>query len=454
MKKNLLITLLLFSISYSWGQTKPKKEEFKATEPIPVSTAQYNIDKKNMKVIKSEVVDYDFVVTYIDPDNNIKSYSIPLTYENLKVPQVVDNKTFDIEKSTAKILSDEVEDNYYVIKYLDNKGVLKKHQIPLTNDSPFLFANPLIVDKNEYSIDKSNLDFKLVNEEVEDNDLAITYFDSLGILKKYKTPLTNSMNHLPIIPLTVNEEDYDSDKMNPKFKIIKDEIEDYYHVVTYFDKNNILKKYQTPITSTSPYKIITPIYVDSITYAKNGGARKFKRVSAEIKDYSQVITYFSNDTLKIYQAPISTTGLISSYKHGFAGFSLLTVPFKIRPRANGNSSSSKADINNIGLFSGYSWSWERWHYNDETTTFKIAVGGYLAPSVEELTPENSSVTKNTNQCYVTTALAITLNWNKLNFAIIPLAADSGLSPTSRKWIYDGNFWWGFGLGIDTSLFQF
>jgi hypothetical protein len=446
--KLLIIPMLLIMCGTVYSQTIP-------TVASPVTSVTYNTDVKiGIKVLKEEVVDYDYVITYIDSNDRIKSYSKQITYRDPKMAQIVNKTVFDQDEKTGfKVINAEVEDNLYAITYFDANGILKKYQNPITASLPYVSTSPLLVAKDIYDTDVSKSKFKRIKAEVDENYFVTTYFDESGILKQYKEPLSADSPHILAEPLVVNSGTYNNDATGKK--IIKSEVEDFYYVITYFDANGVLKKYQKPITSTTPYEFVTPpVYASKIEYENDGKGPNFNLVSAEIKDYYWVRTYFKGDILKIYQSPIEKTSYVTTLKYGFAGFSLLTVPFKIRPATEDTSSFSRADIDNIGLFSGYSWSWERWHYDDTKTTFKIAVGGYLAASVEELTTTNSSVTKDTSQCYLTTAFAVTLNWNKLNFAIIPIGVDTGFSDTSKKWIYNGNIWWGFGIGIDTSLFQF
>ena len=420
-----------------------------------VSKSIYDTDVKNgIKILKEEVVEYDYVITYIDSNDKIKKYITQITYKDPKMAQIVDKMIFDQdEKKGIKVVNAEVEDNLYVITYFDASGVLKKHQYPITASLPYISTSPLLVAKDVYQNDSAKSVFKKIKSEAEENYYSITYFDENGTLKQYKEPLSADSPYITTEPLIVNNDTYQKDA-NSK-KIIKSEVEDFYYIITYFDSAGTLKKYKQPITATTPYELVTaPIYASKTEYETDGKKPGFNLVNAEIKDYYWVRTYFSGNILKIYQSPIKKTSYVTNFKYGFAGFSLLTVPFKIRPATGDAPSYSRADIDNIGLFTGYSWSWERWHYDDTKTTFKIGVGPYFAATVEELTATNSSVIKETSQCYLTTAFAVTLNWNKLNFAIIPFGVDTGFSNTAKKWIYNGNIWWGFGIGIDTSLFQF
>lgn len=259
----------------------------------------------------------------------------------------------------------------------------------------------------------------------------------------------NGSQPAKITPIIVNKTTFDADAGG--MTVIADEIKDYYHITTYFDANDKLKAYYEPVTKNDPYGKSVPVYVSADTY---DGDDEKSIVKAEIKDNKTVITYFDKDEkLKIFQSPLAPQRYISTSdcKWSLAG---MTVPFKIRPGTDGLPSESKADVDNLGLYFSYDWNYERWYFDDSVNTVKVGMGFFIAPMVEKLTAANApGLTVESNQVYLSTALAFTLAYNKLTIAIIPLGADTGFSDTAKKWRYNGNFWWGFGIGIDTSLFD-
>ena len=252
-------------------------------------------------------------------------------------------------------------------------------------------------------------------------------------------------------PKKVDQLTFNNDTIGKKHTIVSDEVKDFYRVTTYFDERDNLKVYKVKITPDEPYESASIQLVTSTEYNDD----RFKQiVKAEIKDAHYVITYITNHILKVAYLPI-TKGYISTIDNKWFTFSLLTVPFKIRPSINGKPSYSKADIDNVGVFTGiYNISYERWFADDSKSEYKMSFGFYIAPTVEELNSSNSTLIgdDSANQVYLTTALTAVFSLKKINFAIIPIGIDSGFSPTSKKWDYNGKIWWGFGVGIDTSVF--
>lgn len=141
------------------------------------------------------------------------------------------------------------------------------------------------------------------------------------------------------------------------------------------------------------------------------------------------------------------------------GIGLMTVPFKVRGRVNNLPSESSADIDNICLTMGYFWTRDKYYYTGKKTRFRWGAVGLIGPSVETLKASNTNrfITGDTttNQVYLSLSAGAMLTvYDKINIAFLPIGADIGFSDTAQKWIYNGRYWFGFGLGIDTSLFYF
>jgi hypothetical protein len=76
---------------------------------------------------------------------------------------------------------------------------------------------------------------------------------------------------------------------------------------------------------------------------------------------------------------------------------------------------------------------------------------------QELNDENTSnYFQNSNTsysaCFISTAFALTYTYKNITFSYIPFGADFGTDKAGKNWDNHGNFWTGFGIGIDTKMF--
>ncbi|WP_276484761.1 hypothetical protein [Paraflavitalea pollutisoli] len=146
--------------------------------------------------------------------------------------------------------------------------------------------------------------------------------------------------------------------------------------------------------------------------------------------------------------------------------SLVTVPFKIRPRAevtlNKNSApvdttfsaSAMSGITNIGVnIDIFKWTLDRYFSSGKKSTHKFGGGVIITPGVEELgatVVKDNSLTgdKKSKQFYVSIGLSGFYSYNGITFFIVPAAIDWAPSSIGKQWIYNKKYWWGFGIGIN------
>lgn len=156
----------------------------------------------------------------------------------------------------------------------------------------------------------------------------------------------------------------------------------------------------------------------------------------------------------VYATPATKGKYLSTGKWGWS-IGLLTVPFKIRPATGTVPSESKADIKNINIFIGRNYLSERIFWNQRTSSHRWLFGVMGGLTTETLTNLNTNESKfetnPTNQAYLTVAGGIGYSYKeKISVVFIPVGFDTGFSDTSKKWIYNGNYWWGLGIGLDFS----
>ena len=142
-------------------------------------------------------------------------------------------------------------------------------------------------------------------------------------------------------------------------------------------------------------------------------------------------------------------------------FSLTTIPFKVRPQitANGNDfkSSATSGITSIGFNLDLAkYQMDRYFPTGKKSTHKFSLGFWAAPSVEELNSiytngflENDETLK---QLFFSTGITLSYSYNDISFVFVPVGWDFGTSTVGKKWVYDGQRWWGFGIGISPKIF--
>jgi hypothetical protein len=173
-----------------------------------------------------------------------------------------------------------------------------------------------------------------------------------------------------------------------------------------------------------------------------------------------VYSYFENEDYKTHKKdsvfiPHKSFYAVSEWKRGLDA-SVINIPFKIRPKIDSIPSNATADIKNIGLFLGSSFTSERYFYNGKSSIHKIAFGGFLSPTLIGLNLGNTNgrVGEGLNQLGISLGGGINYTYKSISFVFIPFGFDFGLSSESKDWIYHGKYWFGFGIGIDTTLLSF
>jgi hypothetical protein len=133
---------------------------------------------------------------------------------------------------------------------------------------------------------------------------------------------------------------------------------------------------------------------------------------------------------------------------------IITVPFKVRGAVDTISSRAQAGLTNIGLsFNLINYRMDRYFSTGTKSTHTLSAGLFVAPNVEEVAPETTRkfVKSKSSQLFISTGLAFTYSYGDLSFLIVPAAIDLGTTRTAKEYIYNGKYWWGFGIGISTKL---
>ncbi len=138
----------------------------------------------------------------------------------------------------------------------------------------------------------------------------------------------------------------------------------------------------------------------------------------------------------------------------FSQFSVITVPVKIRPSIDNFPQSAFTGLTNAGINWGIlNRRLDRYFLNDKKSSHIFSLGVFIGPSIEELTPENTNnyvLTKN-KQLFISSGFSLSYSYNDFLFTVTPVAYDYATTREGREYIYNKKMWWGFAIGIKTSL---
>jgi len=221
-------------------------------------------------------------------------------------------------------------------------------------------------------------------------------------------------------------------------------------------------------TSTIPIKIILKPANDltyTLTDYLNDNNLKLKYVS-KVESNNNILNIYgthrdnSNNIIKRQVAlkENEVYGVVNVHANFYKpSISLITVPFKIRPKQSNLNTVASSGLTNVGLnidFLGRKW--DRYFISGTKSQQKLAVGAWVAPAVEELDSisTNSYLKKDvkSKQLFISTGLTIMYSYNNINFVFVPIGFDFATSNVGKEWVYNKKRWLGFGIGIDPKIF--
>jgi hypothetical protein len=137
--------------------------------------------------------------------------------------------------------------------------------------------------------------------------------------------------------------------------------------------------------------------------------------------------------------------------------SIITIPFKVRPKAAGLPQNAQLGLTNAGVsLNLWNRKLTRYFNSGKTSNHSFGIGALFAPTVEELTPENTNpdLPVKSKQLFLSLGLSLTYTYNDLTFAFVPAGFDFPTTTDGRKFVYSKRRWWGFGIGISSKLLGF
>lgn len=181
-------------------------------------------------------------------------------------------------------------------------------------------------------------------------------------------------------------------------------------------------------------------------------------VKVEIVNFQYRVHYFdSAGNFKLWIKDITPNYIYTNSKWKFFNFSVMTIPFKVRPKIEGLKQIAKGDIKNAGLQIGVANKiWRSYQYDNTVNEYKLSFGVIIAPSAEEFNSLNTRglIVTPTTQMVLSTGLTIAGTYRGINFAVIPIGTDFGLTTDSKSWTYNKKAWFGLALGLDSKLLGF
>jgi hypothetical protein len=159
--------------------------------------------------------------------------------------------------------------------------------------------------------------------------------------------------------------------------------------------------------------------------------------------------------------PVSTKSYFFNSRHWKPiPFSIITVPFKIRPEIKLDeevkNSIASSGITNIGLNLDLAkYQLDRYFASGKKSSHKFSLGVWGAPAVEELDSISTRgflpKGKISKQMFLSTGLTISYSYNDVSFVFVPIGLDFGTSTIGKNWIYNKRRWWGFGIAISPKI---
>jgi|SRR6218665_692453 len=188
-------------------------------------------------------------------------------------------------------------------------------------------------------------------------------------------------------------------------------------------------------------------------------------LKSEVKDNYYQYTYFDfnndktkDDVISMFVCPIterrSTTHFqLSGIGYLNAPISLVTIPFKIRPSIQDRGQKTIASTNigiSVPLIAG---TWDRLFADSGTSKHILSLNYFAAPSIEEIDADmsNGKVLAKKSTMVLSSGLSVTYMYNDIAFSFIPIGGDFGLNSVGKNWVYNGRYWWGFGIGVTPTL---
>lgn len=166
--------------------------------------------------------------------------------------------------------------------------------------------------------------------------------------------------------------------------------------------------------------------------------------------------YDPNDVYVTKKVALGPTEVLAIGKSSWTPrLSLVTIPFKVRPAIDTLPQAVQTGLTNAGISTNiFNYKLTRYFNSGKQSTHQFGVGILIAPTAEELRPDNTNkfVNETSKQLFISTGLCLTYTYNDLTFAMIPAGFDFATTDDGRNYVYNQQYWWGFGIGITTKLF--
>lgn len=176
-------------------------------------------------------------------------------------------------------------------------------------------------------------------------------------------------------------------------------------------------------------------------YKKNAGTNEFSFLKRKIVLKKGEVYTVKDASFSLYKPALS----------------LITVPFKIRPKQDAFKTTASSGLTNIGFnLDFFGWKRERYFSSGKKSALRYGFGTWIAPSVEELDSvyTDGFLGKNvkSKQLFISTGFTFSISYNDVSFVIVPAGWDFATSTIGKNWVYNKQRWWGFGIAISPTVF--
>jgi len=134
-------------------------------------------------------------------------------------------------------------------------------------------------------------------------------------------------------------------------------------------------------------------------------------------------------------------------------FAVTTIPLRFRFPQDTLPAIVSSGIANAGLtISWLTRTWDTYYADGKKVSKKLNAGLLVAPSIEEISPENTKkrTYNKSKQLFISTGFSINYSYNDIAISFI-VGKDIPTTLEGKKYVYTSP-WIGFGIGLNTKFF--
>ncbi len=286
----------------------------------------------------------------------------------------------------------------------------------------------------------------------------ITEKDATKLADKTTNTVNNNSENPPTV---VNYDIFKQDRI----ELVTWGIKDNQFQVTYFDQDGNLRIYISDIakdgfisSKLGGTKIVNPFFYKkskSRVSKANIQAENFAETTVRSEIFHNIVasTDEAGEKEKIKRKELNRLKNLI-YRFASPPVSIVTVPIKIRPDIHGLGQVTDGSISSVGIYVPLVFATRaKIYYDGKISKEKFSFGGIVAPMIQTFNAANlnNPSAKEAKEVALSLGTALSYSYNDITFMLIPAGADYGLTSTSKSWIYQGRYWWGFGIALKPTI---